>query len=769
MLSLAHPDRKLAKKGAGLARRLTFVMAMLLAMLTTASLTHAQSSVSGDQRFPTLDVRKLPPGTRVNVEATELQYDAATKVGVATGNVVLTYGPYLLVAPKVSYDQDDDVMRAEGEIRMREPNGNILTSELIELQNKFRDGFAEHLRLLLTNDATVSADFARRKDGDITIFTRAQYTRCKTCVLSNGTPLWNVNSRTATHVESKHRVYHRNTFFEVAGLPVFYTPYFSHPDGTLNNQTGLLTPTLSRSETGYGWGLTVPYIISLSPSYDITLSPMITTEHGVMPRAEWRQRLRSGQYSIEAAAINEEGTVDWRSYARGRGDFDLNSRWKWGFDGTTQSDNTFAREYNVDSQRIVTNQIFLTGIDDRNLFSARAMGFRNLVAQDDAELARSQADAQARALPYVEHSFIFDQPVFGGEAGLDTSFYRVTRKRFIDQTATPEELFQSTGQTRTTSTFHWKRRETNGFGIVATPFANLRGDLYQMDKLPDYSTPLTPTDLADGTTVTRFLPSAGIDLRWPLLGTGIGGSHVITPVAQITAATNETDREKIGNEDAVSVNFDVNSLFLSDRFTGLDRFEGGTRVNAGLVYDYLASRGGSLRAAVGQSYHIAGENSFDIGSGLTDSSSDLVAGLSLQPFRALRASYQLRLDNDDFSVHAQEANLQATINRLRVAGGYAQLEAEPGYGRADREQQVRADATATIYGPWNLFGGAHYDIERETMIRDYVGLGFDCDCFNAKLYYTEDYDTTTGEKKNRSLLFSFEIKTLGSSKTISPF
>ena len=84
----------------------------------------------------------------MNVEATYLTYNSATKVATAEGRVVITYGPYVLVASEVTYDQDDDILRATGSIRMREPGGNILEADLLELQNKFRDGFAEHLRLL---------------------------------------------------------------------------------------------------------------------------------------------------------------------------------------------------------------------------------------------------------------------------------------------------------------------------------------------------------------------------------------------------------------------------------------------------------------------------------------------------------------------------------------------------------------------------------------------------------------------------------------------
>jgi LPS-assembly protein len=746
--------------GAGAFVRHALTLACLAVALIFSLPVLTQPALAKQDRVPSMDLRKLPPGTRVNVEASQFIYDSNSRVAVATGDVVLTYGPYLLVGTKVSYDQDDDIMRAQGNIHMREPNGNILSGDLIELQNKFRDGFAEHLRLLLTNDASVKAEYAKRSDGNITVFTKASYTRCKTCVLKSGTPLWQVRSDKVTHVESDHRVYHRNASFEFAGVPVFYTPYFSHPDGTLQNQSGFLTPNLSRSSSVYGWGLTVPYLWSLDASYDLTLMPMITSEHGIMPRAEWRQRTKSGQYSLDAAAINESDADGWRGYVRGKGAFDLNSRWTWGFDATADSDDEFARDYKIDSRRVVTNQVFLTGIDDRDYFSARAMSFRNLVLSDDEQ--------QPVAAPYMQHSTTLDKEVFGGELGVSSSFYRVTRDQFLDRTDQPVKLFQSTGQTRATSTVHWQRRVSNSAGTLLTPFTALRADVYQTDALPDYMLP-PGLGTTDGDVVGRVLPTAGIDMRWPFVSASSHGDHVITPVAQFISSGNETKRDKIGNEDAISVNFDINSLFLSDRFTGLDRYEAGTRVNTGFMYNFLAPNGGFLRASLGQSFHLAGDNSFDDGAGLEDRKSDLVAGFAMQPWRALQLSYQLRVEDENFTVHAQEAALQARFDRVTLKSGYAELDAEESYGRVEREQQMWADGTVSIYGPWNLFGGYHYDIERASMIRNYIGLGFDCDCMNAKLYYTEDYDTSSSLRKDRSLLFSVDLKTLGSSKTISPF
>jgi LPS-assembly protein len=96
----------------------------------------AQSAASGKSDFQG-DSRtgfKTPPkGTAVDVDADQIVFDDRAKTAVATGNVVLTYGDYVLIARRVTYNQATDTMRAEGEIRMREPGGNILEADVLEL------------------------------------------------------------------------------------------------------------------------------------------------------------------------------------------------------------------------------------------------------------------------------------------------------------------------------------------------------------------------------------------------------------------------------------------------------------------------------------------------------------------------------------------------------------------------------------------------------------------------------------------------------------
>jgi LPS-assembly protein len=707
-----------------------------------------------DVGTPTFDIQRPPPGTRVQVEADILTYNSVTKLATARGSVIIIYGPYVLVASYVTYDQDDDILRATGNIRLREPGGNILEADLLQLQNKFRDGFAEHLRLLLTNDATITAEYARRHEGVITVFERATYTRCKTCVLADGTPLWQIKSRVATHDKIKREVRHEDMTFEFAGVPVFWLPKFSHTDGTVKRRSGFLTPDFSVSDD-IGLGVTVPYYWALAPNYDLTFLPLITTDQGVMPRALWRHRTRTGEYFIDGAGIYQldpdippPGDRRWRGSLHSAGKFEINKNWPWGWDATATSDDTFMRRYNVDSRRELISEAFITGIDDRNFFRARAMHFRNLLIDN--------SDTSPVALPYIEHDYTFDTPVLGGELGIKSSIYNLYRE---DNENPYPGVVHGEEQSRATTTLHWQRQLISSGGALVTPFSRLRADIYHNEELPD---PDFPGTLQPEQTISRILPSAGLDLRWPFVRGGMGGQHVVTPVAQFITASDETDADEIGNEDAINLNFDTTNLFLHQKFSGEDRYEGGTRVNAGVLYSYLMENGGFLRASVGESFHVAGENSFDVGSGLEDVESDIVAAVAYQPWEHLRLTYQARFDNEGFDPKVQDAGIDVDFDRWSLSGGISDVDAAPAYGRPTDELQAWAFATLQLAGGWSLFGGLRYDFEADLTKRETIGLRYDCDCFTFKIAYVTDDDEEDGDlDKSHSVMLSVKFKTLG--------
>jgi LPS-assembly protein len=705
-------------------------------------------------------VKEPAAGTKADFIADRLTYDPKTKLAVATGTVKITYGPYTLNATRVTFNEKTNVFTANGSVELREPNGNVMLAASLELKNRFKEGFARHLKALLTNNVTITAVYAKRYENGITIFENAHYTACRDCATRSGDPLWELVSDQTTHDQNAKDLIHINPRLKIGGVTVAGLPYLRHADPSVKRRTGWLVPTAHFGKV-YGGAIETPYFWAISPDKDITFRPRWSLYQGPVADAEYRQRTKTGLYKIRGMGVYElsPGRSDeskrWRGALTATGDFQANEDWSWGFDGTVVSDRDFLDEYDFKSERIAKSEIYARGLWDRNYVSAQALHFQALNDGVDA-------DSLPVALPYVNGEHFFDSPIMGGELSLNWSAYSIAR----DDSSIPfSEASHGTEQSRASADLRWKSRLISDGGILLTPFVSLRSDFYVTNNLAD------PTVLGgerEQQTTARLLPAAGFDARYPLIANYEHGQGIVSPVFQLIASDNEKDRDNLSNEDAITLNFDQSSLFLEDRFTGLDRYESGLRANAGFTYSFLGSNGGFLKTSFGESFHIAGENSFVAGSGLDGSSSDLVGAVTFQPWDNFGVSYQVRAEEDLSSINRQEIFGSLTFDSFSVNAGYLSIAAEPAYGRLVDERWAEADLRVGLNDGWYLFGGGRYDLENSYLARSTVGLEFDCECMNAKLAYsTTKYSEI--ETRDHRVMLSIDLATLGGTKVSTKF
>jgi LPS-assembly protein len=730
------------------------LLAVMAALLTTPSFAIKTKPLISP-------ITALPSdGTQADVDATSIAYDPKTKIAIAKGLVRMTYGPYTLVATRIEYNQSTGDFKANGSVELREPNGNILQADKLAITEKFKAGFAEHLRALLTNDAVITADYATRSSNGITVFKHATYAVDINCKTASGEAVWSIETDETTHDNNTHNFYHVNPRFKIAGHTIVALPYWQQPDPTVKRRTGWLAPQAKFSNF-YGVGVTAPYFWAMAPNYDLTLSPTLTTKQGLSGDVEWRHRLVSGSYNIHgygAYQLNPKAPDDnqtWRGAVKTAGDFTINQDWKWGWNGTLVSDRTFLDHYDYDNREIAQNDIYATGLWDQTYISAQALNFEALnTGVND--------DVLPTALPFISGEKIIPQAAFGGDLKVDWSVYSIHRNTSDTPFAT---VNHGTDQTRGTVEAEWKTQIIGDAGFVISPFAKLRSDVYVTTGVPD---PTVVGGYRSSETTTRFLPTAGIDMRYPFIASTSLGQNIISPVFQLISASDETDANKIGNEDAATLSFDHTSLFLTDRFTGLDRFEGGTRANLGMTYTFLGNSGNFIRASAGESVHLAGKNSFATGSGLNGTQSDIVGSLVIQPWDGLALSYEARVEENLSRINRQEATASLTFDSFSANVSYLNFGAEPNYGRVTAEHWVASDARLRLTDRWFAFGGASYDFEHDVLTRKTAGVEFDCDCMNLKLSYTGTDDALTRATENKVML-SIELATLGKSGVSAKF
>ncbi len=721
---------------------------LLLALATAASFSFSTPSFAIVKKEFIAPISTVPAnGSIADVDADRVSYDPKKKIAIATGIVRLTYGPYTLVATRVEYNEITGDFKANGSVQLREPNGNVLQADVLAITEKFKAGFAKHVRALLTNDATITAQYAQRTSDGITVYEKATYTACKNCEDKNGDPLWVIETDQTTHDSNTHNLYHVHPRLKIHGVTVAALPYWQQPDPSVKRRTGFLAPVFKAGSV-YGLGVATPYFWALAPNYDLTITPMVNTKQGFAGDVEWRHRLETGSYNVHAFGAYQSSPPvageTWRGAVKSEGHFQINPDWQWGWNGTVVSDRRFLNDYDFDDRKIAQNEVYATGIWDQTYVNAEALSFNTL----DSDV---NADTLPTALPFVTGEKIISDAAFGGDLKFDWNVYA------IDRNEADPSFTHGTSQTRGTAEVEWKTQLIGDAGTVITPFAKLRSDIYVTNNVPDAS---VPGGFRDSETTTRLLPTIGVDARYPFIANLDSGQSIISPVFQIISAADENDANKIGNEDAITLNFDSSSLFLSDRFTGLDRYEGGTRANVGLSYAFIGNGGNYVRASVGESVHLAGQNSFVAGSGLDGTQSDLVAAVAVQPWDGLTLSYQARVEEDLSQINRQEATASLTFDSFSADVSYLNFAAEPNYGRPVAEQWVSANARQQVSEGWYVFGGLGYDFENDVLIRKTAGLEFDCDCMNFKLSYTGTEDGVTHAKEDR-VMMSIEFATLG--------
>jgi LPS-assembly protein len=766
------------------------VLALVFGFVLAGALGIAATTPASAQGF-TYNPRAPRPVTprpandgQMLVQAVEVDFDYNNSRVSAVGNVQMFYNGTSVEADKVIYDQKTKRLHAEGNIRMTDADGKITYANIMDLSDDYRDGFVDSLRVDTADATRMAATRADRSSGNYTVFENGVYTACAPCKDDpKKPPLWQVKGARIIHDQTDKMLYFENAQLEFFGVPMAYLPYFATPDPTVKRKTGFLMPSLTTVST-YGFGVETPFYWAIAPDYDATFNPRFTTRQGVLFQGEFRQRLLNGSYQIRAYGIDQldpgafagqPGDRQFRGGIDTKGQFALNDKWVWGWDGVLLSDYYFFSDYRLaqykDPQSSflslpteAISQLYLTGVGNRSYFDARTIYYLSFSGfQEKVPVIH----------PVVDYSNVLNYPIFGGEFSYKTNFTSLTRQtaafdpittlantNSLCTTASADPLARMPSQcllrgmpgtyTRLTAEAQWRRSFTDSAGQIWTPFASVRADAIDasISNQPGVSNFLPVGD----TQALRVMPTVGLEYRYPFINVQPWGTTTIEPIAQVIIRPNETYAGRIPNEDAQSMVFDASNLFSVDKFSGYDRVEGGGRANVGVQATTQFDRGGAVNVLFGQSYQLFGMNSFAVAdatntgvdSGLQNTRSDYVARVNYSPNRTYTFSVRTRLDEATLNVNRFEAEGRASFDRWSVNMMYGNYAQQPELGYLTRREGVLGGASVKVAANWVVSGSARWDLEANKVNQYIVGAGYVDDCFVLAANYVTSYSYAAG-------------------------
>jgi LPS-assembly protein len=747
-----------------------------------------------------------PNDGQMLVQAVEVDYDYNNQRVSAVGNVQMFYNGTSVEADKVIYDQKTKRLHAEGNIRLTDAEGRITYANVMDLSDDYRDGFVDSLRVDTEDQTRMAATRADRSAGNYTVFENGVYTACAPCKDDpKKPPLWQVKGARIIHNQEERMLYFENAQLEFFGVPMAYLPYFSTPDPTVKRKTGFLMPSYT-SASGYGFGVDTPFYWALAPDYDMTITPRVTSRQGVLGQVEFRQRLLDGAYQIRAYGIDQldpgafagqPGDRQFRGGIDTKGQFAINDKWVWGWDGVLLSDYYFFSDYRLAQYRDplssflslpteAISQLYLTGVGNRSFFDARAIYYLSFSGNQDKVPVIH---------PVIDYNNVINSNIFGGELSYRTNFTSLTRSTAafdpittlantigLCLNASADPLARLPSQcllrgmpgtyTRATAEVQWRKSFTDPIGQIWTPFAILRADAIDasISNQPGVSNFLPVGD----TQALRAMPAVGLEYRYPFINVQPWGTTTVEPIAQVIIRPNETYAGKLPNEDAQSLVFDASNLFAVDKFSGYDRVEGGGRANVGVQATTQFDRGGAINVLFGQSYQLFGLNSFAVAdatntgldSGLATQRSDYVARVSYSPNRTYTFSTRARFDEATANVNRFEAEGKATFDRWSVSMLYGNYAAQPELGYLTRREGLLGSAAVKIAANWVVSGAARWDLEANKVNQYIVGAGYVDDCFVLAANYVTSYNYSAGiapPTLNHTFMLQIGLRTIANS------
>ena len=775
---------------------------ILMAGLSTPAYAQFSPVQSADQDLNLAANSPFRDPDIIYLEADSLINDEAAQLLTAKGQVEGRYQDKTLRADNVVYHLDTGKVIAIGNVVLVQGDGSSQYADKLELSNELEAGTATDFVARTPEGGLTAARFvARSENGEVELY-NAYYTACEVCE-ENPNPSWRIKARQVTQDSDSRTVQYRDATLELFGIPVFYTPYLAHPDPSAERASGILAPFGGFSEST-GINARVPYYWAIDDYTEATITPRLYSKVNPLLGVDVARQFHTGR--IEASGSFTYGSIfdrngdafddasvfrdpenapigkEFRGHINAKGLFAPTNFWTYGFGLQYTSDDNYLVRYGLGEERETqglyegesrrnTSQAFIVGLGENTRLTASSVAFQDrrdrITELGDDEFVFTEIDDGALPViaPRLEAEHYLTDPVFNGRVKASGNLTVLTRDTGSDYT-------------RGTAGIDYSKSWVAPGGIEVKPFANVRADYYDIqpdeDELPG----------SESNSFSRTLGQVGVDIRYPFIKAGKTVSWVAEPRIQVTQSFGDAKLDEftesgaadlIFTEDAGNTDLSAALLWQSNKASGFDFWQEGTRIDAGGSLSAAWGVNNSASLFVGQSFASGGDGQaidglssenggFLLGSGLAGDQSDIVGEASLNLGRLFTTQTKLRYseDTNSFSRIDSRARLrtkwvEGSARYFRLNNASSQLVDTLDAPSEEISGTVRLNVTKN----WSTSYAISRDLDADTTRRQTFGLRYRDDCALIEFLYTENSFNNDAILDNSGLAVRVSLLTLG--------
>ena len=667
----------------------------------------------------------------------------------AIGDVNIIRQDQTLKADKVIYNQKDDIVTAVGNVSIVQADGTVVFSDYVELDDQMTKGHMTDVRIIMKDETRVAAKKFRKLANDNKVMEKVVYSPCDVCRTKE--PLWQIKARKVKHDAESQNVYYNDAFLEVKGIPVFYTPFLSHPDPNVKRRSGFIMPSFGSSS--YLGGFLQPrYFWNISDNEDLLLSPIFSSDKGVVLDAQYRKYFYNGNIEAQGSILKDEDKDKNRGNLFMKARYEINDFWLADADINYASDSLYLKDLSLPDKddTWLTSRLRMQGFDNRNYASVEAYYYK-LVSYNLREYNKNEFNRRSLNKPFVapliSYENISDVGPYGAYTNTNLDFASVYRE---DDVSTQRASIINS----------WVLPYTSPYGEKYRLVASVKSDLYYID---DYTN--DENENFSG-SVGRVFPQVGLEWRLPFVRATENTRQILEPVVVAVAAPNGGNKaDKIPNEDSQDIELSDANILNLDRYPGYDRNDTGSRISYGINWSSYGNVWGRTSAFIAQSYKFNKDESFTQGIDEDSNFTDYVGRIYAAPASYLDLTYRFSLDRKDLELNYSE--LGATFGPQMLTGyvSYIHLQknnsADTFYDSRERKE-LYTSLTAKLTKDWSLTIYNRQDLAYKGRSIEHGGeIVYEDECLKLITDIHRYHSNDPEYEGNYEFTVSFFLKTLG--------
>lgn len=649
---------------------------------------------------------------------------------MAEGEVQLRRGPLELQADWLSYEQARDLAIARGQVSVRNATGRYTGAEL-QLQLERFEGF--FLQPRYEFDRFQAGGRASRLDfldSKRSVATDGWYTSCPRD--DGDRPAWVLQTDRVQIDQAANEGVAEGAVLRFFDVPILALPTLSFPLGE-GRKSGWLPPTLD-FDTKSGLSVAVPYYWNIAPNRDATFTPKIITRRGPGLDSEFRYLEPGYRGRIEVDALPHDrvaGRSRWAVW--GEHDGALPGGGRWHADGLRVSDDAWWKDFPKDGRSLNARLLplrleaehDLSGAWGRGLAYARLQRWQVLQGSDVVVVSPYQRSPQLG---------VQADGAVAGSALQYTVQAEANRFTLPDRAGSTAEPTGWRSHVLGSLTLPWRRP-----GMWLLPRLSVNAASYSLDQA-----------LADGrTTASRVIPTFSVEagLAFDRDTTWFGRSLRQTLEPRLRYVnTPFRDQTGLPNFDSAGKDFNFNSIFSDNAFSGVDRVSDAHQVTAGVTTRVLDAASGAeaLRLGVVQRLLLRDQRLTPEGTPSTQRLSDVFLLGSTQVLGTLAMEGALQYSAE------QQRPIRSVLSGVWRPGEFRTLSTTYRFTRGATEQvevgwqwpiwRTAADAGTRSRsssssssngcgGTWYSVGRVNYSMRDSRVTDSVLGLEYDAGCW----------------------------------------